>query len=238
MNNKSGLYNIAILMLPILCFGLAAGVSLHQANRLHKLDQEWRQVGKQLEAMDSLTIVAGAKPRLVRFPTVEQSPNEQPLFLNILRAYALESHVKVARWSNAASMANQASSGSTNGTSAEKAPPGMPPDVTPIASAVEVSGTYNDMRRFLYRLMRSPRVLSLSDIRWMRDDKWPETHLNFTLTRYVAPPGKASLRDSEASAKLRDPMALSQPKPPVSALPAPMNARPGASGAAAPPKKL
>lgn len=225
-------------MLPILCFGLAAGVSMHQANRLHKLNQEWRQVGKQLAAMDSLTVVAGAKPRLVRYPTVEQSPNEQPLFLNILRAYALETHVKVMRWANSSSVAKQASTSSANGANAEKPPAGMPPDVTPIASVVEVSGTYNDMRRFLYRLMRSPRVLSLSDIRWMREDKWPVTHLNFTLTRYVAPPGKAALRDAEASAKLRDPMALSQPKPPVSALPAPMNARPGVPSVAAPPQKL
>jgi hypothetical protein len=225
-------------MIPILCFGFAAGVSMHQANRLHKLDQEWRQVGKQLAAMDSLTVVAGAKPRLVRYPTVEQSANEQPLFLNILRAYALETHIKVTRWANVSSVANQASTSSTNATNAEKPPAGMPPDVTPIASTVEVSGTYNDIRRFLYRLMRSPRVLSLSDIRWMRDDKWPETHLHFTLTRYVAPLGKASLRDVEASAKLRDPMALSQPKPPVSALPAPMNARPGVPSAAAPPKRL
>jgi hypothetical protein len=79
------------------------------------------------------------------------------------------------------------------------------------------------VREFLYNILRSPRLLTMTDVRWGRTDRWPTTGVSFTLTRYVTPPGKSPLLSSltngsaqglplETASRLRDrPLSLDQP---------------------------
>jgi hypothetical protein len=190
--NRSRLYNIALCLIPVLCLCLAGAIDLYQLHHLRQLQQDWAHAGRQIADLASLTDAETMHPHLSKLPTAEQSAREQPTFLNSLRAYAEESHVKLVRWAGVSTPLPVA--GDNNGKPADT---GMPPDVTAIASTVEVAGQYNNLRHFLYDLLRSPRLLNMTDIKWMRDETWPQTHLTFTLTRYVAPADKAAIHDTE-----------------------------------------
>jgi len=211
--NNLRLHNSLAIGLPVLSFFLAGGLAFYHARRAQHLESEWELAGKQIAALDTLITTSGSKPRPARFPTAEQSSQEQPNFLNVLRAYADGAHVRFVHWSNnSANTANNASVASASGSDNKEAQgKSLPPDVTAIVSQVEIAGHYLGIRDFLYSILRSPRLLNLTDIKWMRDDTWPQTHVTFTLTRYVAPPGKAALRDSDLQA-----LTLAQSQHPVS----------------------
>ncbi len=208
--NKIRFSQIALFAAPVLCFFLAGGIGRHQWGHIQQLQQDIAQTDKQIADLNRVLTAAGNLPQLAHLPTAEQSSKEQPTFLDSLRAYADQAHVKLTRWSN------------TNAPAYSGAPPSgdkpadatMPPDVMAIASSVEAVGSYSDLRQFLYALRRSPRLLNLTDIKWTRDDTWPQTHLTFTLTRYTAPPGKATIHDDAIQVQ-----PVTQPHPPVPTAP-------------------
>jgi len=152
-------------------------------NALHEdLERTEREIALAERTAQELKVA----PAPARFPTSPLGPREQPDFLNTLRAYADATRVRLDRWTNATPIAPTSSAQEQEPSTRPKLPAG----VAPVSSAVEASGSYANVREFLYLLLRSPRLFTMNDVRWERGDKWPRTRVSFTLTRYVstAPP--------------------------------------------------
>lgn len=198
--DKSTALLVAQIAIPALCV-VGGGVAIsRQVGRAADIRQETGRVERQIVLIEERRRELEKPRAITRYPTVLISEKEQPDFLSLLRLCSGVASVKISRWAN--------------GTPISALPPGtplpnnasqtpalllasqLPPGVTAIPSSIEVTGKYNDVRQFLYLLMRESRLLNLSDLKWQRTDKWPSTRANFNLTRYVtskppaAPPGQ------------------------------------------------
>jgi hypothetical protein len=180
--NKEALYRALTVALPIVAVTSGMGASIYEWQRLKRLEADTSAAEKKLTQIDLELRNFEAQPQSNRFPTVDKTPREQALFLDALRANADVCRVQLIRWTNSTPPAPPPSS-----TPSDKPANGLPGGVTPIISMVEVAGRAENTRQFLYNVIRTRRLLNLSDIKWVRD-QWPNTHLTFTLTRYVAPP--------------------------------------------------
>jgi hypothetical protein len=173
--NKLSLYHIATIVLPILSLMIAGGVAYYEINRLHELEADLARTEQQITSTERTIAATRSNPGGSKHATAVPSPHEQTDFLNWLRMYANLTHVQITRWSNAPAASTSAAGNS------------LPAGVTPLESAVEISGQYNNMRQFLYNVEHdSPRLLNLSNTNWSRGTP-PLTRLTFTLTRYLAP---------------------------------------------------
>jgi hypothetical protein len=177
--NRTSLINSATLLVPLVCLILSGAVVFYEWRRNQQLADDRLQVEKQIAFHEKLMGQITQMPQPSRMPTVEMTENEQPSFLNSLRLSADAYQVRLVRWSNAVPVPG------AGGSADDPARKIMPAGVIPIASQVELQGRYEQVRQFLYELMRSPRLLNISDIRWSRGEPWPNTRLTFTLTRYV-----------------------------------------------------
>jgi Tfp pilus assembly protein PilO len=181
--NRLTTLSLASVLIPLLSLMIAASVILYEAQRAQRLEMERQQTVKQIALLEKLTKELEAQPRLNKTPSVGQSPKEQPEFLNMLRLYASLSRVQLTRFANTgAAVANTTTAGN-DATHRE-----LPPNVTAVACDIAVAGRFDDIRKFLDCLQRAPRLYNLSNLKWARDDKWPTTHLSFTLNRYLGPP--------------------------------------------------
>jgi hypothetical protein len=202
---KPIVYRLVTLLVPLICLFVAGVVTLYESHRYHQLQAELSRTERQLTDLNRLIKEIERQPPVAILPADVQSPKEQSNFLTLLRAYADGSHVQLTNWSNTAQAAP---------TEGEKRT--LPSDISAIVSAIEITGTYKDARLFLYRLMSAPRLFSMGDMAWGRNDKWPITSLKFTLTRYVAPSGSIALRNLDVAYKsmwqLPDPFAKKTPQ--------------------------
>jgi hypothetical protein len=183
--SRKVLYRQAVLLVPIVSVFVGVVLTLYEAHRFRQLKRELVVTRKQNEQLNALIKDLDSKPPLTVIPVILQSPAEQPDFIDMLRTRADHSHISLSRWANAA-----APNPGTNadGTSA------MPTDVSAINCSIEAVGRYNDLRHFLYSLQDAPRLFTLSDMVWSRNDKWPITALKFSLSRYVTMTGTAPAR--------------------------------------------
>jgi hypothetical protein len=172
---KEALYRALTIVTPLITVLLAAGVSTYEWQRLKRLESETASTQAKLDHISRELRDFEAQPQTEKYPTVARTPREQALFLDTLRANADISKVQLVRWTN-----------SMQPATADKAS-GLPAGVSAIVSIVEVAGRSENTRQFLYNVIRTRRLLNMSDLKWIRDT-WPNTHLTFTLTRYVAPP--------------------------------------------------
>jgi hypothetical protein len=189
--NKEGVYRSLTVALPIVAVVIGIGASGYEWQRLKRLDGETTVAEAKLTQIDLELRNFEAQPQSVRYPTVEKTPREQAQFLDALRANADVTQVQLIRWTNNTPVA------APPPPTADKPANGLPGGVAPIISVVEVAGRAENTRQFLYNVIRTRRLLNLTDIKWVRDS-WPNTHLTFTLTRYVAPPLHVPLRANSA----------------------------------------
>jgi len=179
------LYRPLTIVLPIAAALCASGVSAYEWRRLKQFESEVESTQSKLTQIDRELRSYEAQPQTQKYPTVPKTSREQALFLNAMRSNADASKVQLIRWSNLAPPAT--AQPTQPSPEKDKAAAGPAGGVTPIISVVEVSGRSENTRVFLYNVMRSRRLYNMTDIKWVRDT-WPNTHLTFTLTRYVAPP--------------------------------------------------
>ena len=174
---KESLYRPLTIAVPIVAVLCAGGVSGFEWNRLKRLEGEATATQAKLVQIDRELRSYQAQPQTERYPTVPRTPREQALFLDALRANADVCKVQLIRWSNTTPAAPPAT---------DKPAAGPTTGVTAVVSTIEVMGRSENTRQFLYNVLRSRRLLNMSELKWVRD-AWPNTHLTFTLTRYVAP---------------------------------------------------
>ena len=173
-------YRFLTVFAPTVSLLCAGGVSVYEFQRLKQLEAATVATEKKLTAIERELREFAAQPHLDKVPTEEKTPKEQALFLDYLRANAEASHVQLVRWSNTTPAPV------TPPANGQPDPKALPAGVSAVVSIVEITGQTNNTRQFLYALMRSRRLLNMSELRWIREN-WPLTHLTFTLTRYVGP---------------------------------------------------
>lgn len=191
MNQKAKL-QVATILCPAASLLVVCALGSLGNSRARGLEVDTATLHQQIVAAKQLLVEVEGQKHFVRFPTAEQAPQEQPAFLNQLRAYADLNRVRINRWAVTAAPPHN--------TDAQRRP--LPPDVIPLSSALEVSGRFADVRMFLYDLLRSPRLVNMADMRWTRALPGCVTTLSFMLTRYVVPPGKATNDMSTAVAAM------------------------------------
>jgi hypothetical protein len=178
MDRKS-LYRLFGLVLPLIALAIAGTVAASQYFRLRSLEDEQARTERSLEFVRKLITEMQTQPHIEKVAAVAKSPDEQAVFLDQLRQYALEKGVDLSRWANVHSVPQPGSGGTEM-----KAPTGP----EPVVSTIEVSGEFENVRAFLYTIVRAPRLLNLTNLRWTRQDgdKPNVTRVSFTLTRYVS----------------------------------------------------
>lgn len=206
---KLNFRNVLTMLLPLVALIANVGVVLTQKGRVDDIDTRRQKTEENIAAVEAAIKRVDESPSPPRMPTMEQSPREQVDFLNMLRAFASASAVKVDQFNNSTPVAP--SSGS--GTDASKTV--IPGGVLAISSSVEISGPYNNVRSFMYDLLRSPRLFSVNDLQWTRGMPYPKTVASFTLTRYVtpAPVGVAANLDQPQLRSATDVSGMSGPGP-------------------------
>ena len=176
---KTLLYRLSLFAIPIACIGLTSGLNAYEVRRVQTLDT--RLKATEQEIREARELIAGVEKRgKAGFITiVPDTPQEQVTFIGALRAVAAQSHVRLTQWG-----ASPVPTISAPETAGEKLKADLA-KVTPIANEISVSGTYDQIRGFLFSLTKQERLVTLSGIRWTRATDPPMTTLNFRLTRYV-----------------------------------------------------
>ena len=160
----------------------AIGLSVYELRRLQKFQGDVTVAQTKITDVNRVIREYTALPAANQSATADKSPYEQNQFMDSLRKLQTDSHVQFTRLANLEAAAPAATDPNA------PAAPKSSVTATPISCVIEATGKQNDIRQFLYRVQRSVRLMNMSDVRWLRD-QYPNTHLVFTLTRYVSPPG-------------------------------------------------
>jgi hypothetical protein len=188
--------------LPVLSVVVAAGVTAYEWNRVRGLEADRDRMKKNIAVLDRLQERMNSEISSPQVPAVAQTVSEQPLYLNNLRTLAAATRVKLVKWTNSAPYIPTNQQQLSN----NEVQPTLPQGITAISSDVEVMGGYEDVRQFLYAVAKSPRLYNMSRVRWTRNDKWPQTGVQFTLVRYVTA-APAATPEPNRSASLETPQA-------------------------------
>lgn len=194
MNSSNGikLLNIVLIVIPVLCVVIGLVQIYGNWRTLGELSTEQLTLQHEISVADRALSNNTDMPSYQQVPTAEQTAAEQARFLDQLHGEARATGAQITTWANTTPVSNQvlqATPPPAPGSPPAPAQPQqhtLPSGVNPITSQVEVVGTFQSLRQFLYRLQRTPRLLNLSNPRWTRET-WPRTRLSFLLTRYVTP---------------------------------------------------
>ena len=198
--NKAQVIRIISIALPILCLASAGWAVIFQVRRMAVLREELGVTERNIKAEDMLSKELIVAPPNTRVPAVAPSVLEQPEFLNYLRVVAHATNVRLVKWSNTPVVQTTNADGKPVDPNSV-----LPPGVAAIQSSIEIGGSFNNIRQFLYFVSKSRRLLNVTDLKWSRlADKWPQTSASFSLIRYVsdaAPPGTQPQPNIGAAAK-------------------------------------
>ena len=179
---KPQIFRYVALVTPLVSVMCAMGLTIYEMRRLQNFQSEVTTTQTKISDVNRVINENIALPVASQNTTVDRGPHEQNSFLNSLRMIQNQSHVQITRLTNIEppALAAPDPSSPTAARSVVMA--------APISTSMEVVGKQNDVRQFLYRIQLAPRLMNMTDMKWLRD-AYPTTHLIFTLTRYVAPSG-------------------------------------------------
>ena len=176
---KSLLYHLSLFAIPIACIGLTSGMNAYEVRRVQTLEARLKTTEQEIR--EARELIAGVEKRGKAgfIAIVPDTPQEQVAFVSALRATAAKSNVRLTQWGSA-----PVPTLTVPETAGEKLKADLA-KVTPIANEISVSGTYDQIRAFLFSLTQQERLVTLSGIKWTRATEPPMTALNVKLTRYV-----------------------------------------------------
>lgn len=173
--------------IPLVAFvGVAAFVGV-QVGHLRGLEAERGRLQKSVRQLEFDAKTASPVVEQGQSPIVPGGEHEQAAFLEELRLAASQNGVQLVKWNLAV---KQAAGGAK--------PKGVTlPGASAIECQIEVSGTFRDLRAFLYDLAKSQRFYAFGNVNWRRDrDRYPKTNLRFTLTRFVEGAAETFVKNS------------------------------------------
>jgi hypothetical protein len=175
---------LLIIVAPIVCLLIVGAAAYLQYSQMTALKADVATVQQQIVKINQTLRQTLAAPVIKRFAAGAPTKDEQAYFINWLRLRATAANVELARLSNIPPPAPPANA-QASAPKDPNAPKPLPRGIAAQASTVEASGRYSDIRDFLYLLLKSERVLTINGVTWTRGEKWPQTKVSFTLTRYV-----------------------------------------------------
>ncbi|MCW5943384.1 MAG: hypothetical protein KIS66_14225 [Fimbriimonadaceae bacterium] len=168
--------------IPLVAFaGIAAFVGV-QVGQLRRLEAEQSRLQQSVRKLEFGSKTVAPVVELEQAPIVPSGEREQAAFLEELRLAASQNGVELVKWN----LAVQKPVASPTSKSVSV------PDASGIDCQIEVAGTYQDLRAFLYDLAKGQRFYAFGNVNWRRDrDRYPKTSLRFTLTRFVTGPAES-----------------------------------------------
>jgi hypothetical protein len=177
--NKSLLYQLSLFAIPIACIGLTSGLNVYEMRRMETLDTKLKATQAAISAARQLIAGVEKRGKAGFIALVLDTPQEQVDFVSSLRGTAAQCHVSLTRWGTSAPPTIAMPDGTSEALKNDLA------KVTPIANEITVTGSYEQVRAFLYALTQQERLVTLAGVKWDRGSDPPLTTLNFRLTRYV-----------------------------------------------------
>lgn len=176
---KSIIQQISLFVIPIACIGLTSGMNVYEVRRLQTLDTRLKTTEQEIR--EARELIAGVEKRGKAgfIAIVPDTPQEQVAFISSLRTNAAQSHVRLTQWGSSPIPTISVPEAAGEKLKADLA------KVTPIANEIGVSGTFDQIRSFLYSLTQQERLVTLSGIKWTRSTEPPMTALSLKVTRYV-----------------------------------------------------
>lgn len=176
---KTLLYQISLFAIPIACIGLTSGLNAYEVRRVQTLEAKLTATSQEIREARELITGVEKRGKAGFIAVVPDTPQEQVAFVSTLRANAAQCQVRLTQWGTAPVPTISVPEGANPRLKDDLA------KVTPIANEVSVSGTYDQIRNFLFSLTKQERLVTLSSIKWTRAADPPLTALNLRLTRYV-----------------------------------------------------
>src|SRR5205823_4507049 len=137
-------------MAPILCLLIVFAIAFLQYRNVTALRGEMDKADAEIAVVDRKLKEPPTGQASTRIAAVGLTPQEQPTFVNWLRETAVASHVEVSKYTSMAAPPPPAAT-APDQPKDPNAPKPLPRGIAPLISAVEVSGTYADIRDFLDR---------------------------------------------------------------------------------------
>jgi hypothetical protein len=187
--NRDSMLRLSGVVVPLGSAMIALFLVMFQVRRLHEFEEERTRTTTQMSQLEKQIREMKSQPQRAKVAVVPPVSNEQSLFLNMIRRFAISSRVQLVKYENKPAPSPLSADAKTSAK-----PTGLPAGVTALSSNVEVAGDYQALRQFMYKLLRAPRLYNTTDLKWMREQQRnqqevvPPTHLTFTLTRYVYVP--------------------------------------------------
>ena len=168
---------IATVCCPLVAVGISGAIVGVESARAKFCTAEGIRLQAQATALEQAMKAMSGLAHTPRFATAAASLQEQPEFLKQLRGYAGQRKIQIVRWSDAPVI-------ESSGSASANTPTARPSGVSAVVSQVDIKGSYNGSRHFLYDLLRSPRLLTLNDVKYSRGEHGIHS-TTFSVTRYV-----------------------------------------------------
>jgi Tfp pilus assembly protein PilO len=196
---KSDMMRTLSWLVPALCCLLAIVVVGWQFQKLRALRAETEAQTRSVANLKQALELFETRNVREQIPYVADSRMEEAQFLDTVRKHAIANEVRLVRWVN------------------EPPPPIRPDENTPekekvpefarkvrtLISTAEVTGKYENVRKFVADLLGSTRLLTVRSAIWSRETQTSPNVLSFKLHRYVSAtplPGETAAAGNSISA--------------------------------------
>jgi hypothetical protein len=175
----TSLYRVMSIAAPILCVGIAIGMSSYEMMHVRAVEQKTADVRAANTEARSLIDSIQKSGACGYLATVPDTRDEQVQFVDTIRKTADACHVKLTQWAS--------TTVNTLGVP-EAADPALKEALTrvqPAANQIGLTGSYSDIRAFIQQMLSQDRLVTISSVKWIRAAKPPETAVSMIVTRYV-----------------------------------------------------
>ena len=183
------LYRVMSITAPILCLGVAIGMSSYEVMRVRRIERDISDVRTSNADARTLIQLIEKEGATGYISTKPDSREEQVEFVNSIRKIADKCNVKLTQWATS-------TAGSLGVPDAvDEAGKQTLARVQPVANQIGLTGAYPDIRSFIDTLQHQDRLVTISTVKWLRASKPPETAVTMVVTRYImmtAPVSKPS----------------------------------------------
>ncbi len=174
---------------PTLCIGVAASIAFVQHRSLQEAQGSLQLAQAAVQEATAAKEQLDAAGDETRYAAAGMGPYEESAFLNDLRSRAAACQVEIRRWDSRFRSFGSETNDETKDPEEEKRQEKLK-GITRISSDLTLAGSYSGVRKFLGGMVASPRLFTLSNVKWSRQDTGG-TELLVTVSRYVEP-AKAS----------------------------------------------
>lgn len=173
------------LLAPVAALAIVLIFAVIQFLRIGLVQRQLSVAERELQELTARSLIPEATSKEI--PNSQLVPDEQSRFLDSLTETAKQHGVQLVNLTSVPPRVVDPNAESP-----------YPKDVRPLGMQIEVRGDYNAVRRFMYSITDTDRLITISEMTWRPYERTGLTSLSFILTRYIedgAPPADAPKRD-------------------------------------------